>query len=351
MTDVVASALDEAVAVGGPKWGCRALGVAKATWYHRRRRTCRDAGASSDGDSGAGRSAAGRKPSWTISLWVRLLVCAVLCCEEFCESSPVQVFFTLLDRGVYLCSVRTMYRILDEVGLVSERRPQRSYPSESRKKPRLRASGPNQVWTWDITCLYGPPRTIWRLYVVMDIFSRKVVAWCLADHESGDLAARLIENACAREGICRDQLTMHADRGPAMTSIPVYDLFGELGIKPSHSRPYVSDDNPYSESQFKTLKYCPTYPGRFESKNAALAWCEAFFDWYNTEHRHSGIGYHTPASVHDGTAATIREHRQVVLDAAYQQHPQRFRNHKPIAPPLPKVAWINEPKEKVQTKS
>lgn len=281
-------ALAEAVALVGPRWACRALGVPKSSWYHRRGpKTRRDAASSGDGHT-AGPSAAGRKPAWTISLWLRLVVFAVLCCEEFCESAPAQVFFTLLDRGIYLCSARTMYRILDDVNLVSDRRPQRSYPSESRKKPRLEATGPNQVWTWDITCLYGPPRTIWRLYVVMDIFSRKVVAWCLAEHESGDLAAELIEKACAREGICRDQLTIHADRGPAMTSIPVYDLFRELGIKPSHSRPYVSDDNPYSESQFKTLKYCPAYPGRFDTKAGALAWCEAFFDWYNDEHRSLG---------------------------------------------------------------
>lgn len=348
---MVEPALVDAVEVAGPTWGCRALGVPLSSYYCRKRAPAQ-ARAQPGGteDNNAGSNHARTDPRWTLSVWQRLIVLAVLCCDEFCESAPAQVFYTLLDRGIYLCSISSMYRILHQANLVHDRRPQRSYPSESRRKPRLRATGPNLVWSWDITMLYGPARVKWHLYVIMDIFSRKVVGWRLEDVEDDRLAAELIEKTCATEYIERGKLTIHADRGPAMTSQTVYDLFCELGIAGSHSRPRVSDDNPYSEAGFKTLKYCPAFPGRFDTKQDAIAWCEAFFDWYNHEHRHSGIGFHTAATVHDGTAITLREQRQVVLDAAYAATPERFRNKAPTAPRLPRVAWINQPKENVRNK-
>lgn len=352
MNAIVEPALAEAVALAGPAWGCRALGVAPSTYYHRQRLD-HEEGADEASDQGgeAAVEVCRPDPPWTLSVWQRLVVLVVLCCEEFCESAPAQVFYTLLDQGIYLCSVSTMYRILREGDLVGDRRPQRSYPSESRKKPRLRATAANQVWSWDITMLHGPPRTRWYLYVIMDIFSRKVVGWRLEETEDAGLAAELIDKTCTAEDIDAGQLTIHADRGAAMTSQSVYDLFRDLGIAGSHSRPRTSNDNPYSEAGFKTLKYCPAYPGRFADIDAARAWCEAFFDYYNLEHRHSGVGYHTPASIHDGTAVTVREIRQAALDAAYALNPDRFPKKAPLAPKLPTAAWINKPKEKVRNET
>lgn len=210
----------------------------------------------------------------------------------------------LLDIGIYLCSIRTMYRLLAAAGENRERRRQRTHPA--RKKPELIARAPNQIWSWDIMKLAGPTRGVYyELFVIIDIFSHYVVAWCVAAAETGELAETFIADALDRQGVNRDQLTLHADRGSSMISKPVAQLLVDLGVTRSHSRPSVSNDNPYSEAQFKTLKYCPAFPGRFGSIADARAFCTVFFDHYNHVHRHAGIGLHTPASVHYGTATEI----------------------------------------------
>jgi len=266
----------------------------------------------------------------------------VLRSDRFVDASPAQAFYTLLDEGTYLASESTFYRILRQHGEVRERRRQATHPAK--KKPELVARGPNQCWSWDITKLKGPKRgEYYDCYVVLDIFSRYVVAWCVAPTESGELAKELIADAVARHQVPPGQLTIHADRGSSMTSNPVTELLTFLGIGRSHSRPHVSNDNPYSESQFKTLKYCPTFPERFGSIQDARAFCEQFFTYYCHEHRHSGIGYHTPASVHYGTAAEVRTQRAETLEVAYAANPARFRHRRPEPPKLPTIAWINEP--------
>jgi len=268
----------------------------------------------------------------------------VLRSPRFVDLSPAQVFHILLDEGRYLASVSTYYRLLRANGEVRERRRQATHPP--RVRPELVARRPLVVWSWDITKLKGPRRgEYFDLYVVLDIFSRYVVAWCVAPSESGELARELIADAVARHQVPPGQLTVHADRGSSMTSNPVVELLAFLGIGRTHSRPHVSNDNPYSESQFKTLKYCPAFPERFGCIEDARAFCETFFTYYNHEHRHSGIGYHTPASLHYGTAAEVRAQRQVTLDGAYAANPARFRHRRPAPPKLPTVAWINEPTE------
>ena len=269
-------------------------------------------------------------------------ILALLRSERFVDHSPAQVFFHLLDEGVYIASVSTFYRLLRTNGEVRERRRQATHPAKV--KPELVARGPNSVWSWDITKLKGPERGIYYdCYVVLDIFSRYVVAWCVEPSESGALAKELIADAVCRHNVLPGQLTIHADRGTSMTSKPVSELYIFLGIAQSHSRPHVSNDNPYSEAAFKTLKYCPAFPERFGSIEDARAFCQAFFTYYNGEHRHSGIAYHTPASVHFGTADEIRARRNETLRAAYAADPVRFRHRKPEAPKLPAVAWINDP--------
>ena len=268
----------------------------------------------------------------------------VLRSPRFVDLSPAQVFHILLDEGRYLASVSTYYRLLRANGEVRERRRQATHPP--RVRPELVARRPLVVWSWDITKLKGPKKgEYYDLYVVLDIFSRYVVAWCVAPSESGELAKELIADAVARHQVPPGQLTVHADRGSSMTSNPVVELLAFLGIGRTHSRPHVSNDNPFSESQFKTLKYCPAFPERFGCIEDARTFCETFFTYYNHEHRHSGIGYHTPASVHYGTATEVRAQRQITLDAAYTANPARFRHRRPEPPKLPTVAWINEPTE------
>lgn len=277
-------------------------------------------------------------------------ILSVLRSEEFCDLAPAQVWARLLDDGVYLCSIRTMYRLLATAGENRERRRQRTHPA--RTKPELIARAPNEVWSWDITKLAGPERGVYyELFVIIDIYSRYIVAWCVAEAETGELAEAFIEAALDRQQIGRDQLTLHADRGSSMTSKPVAQLLVDLGVTRSHSRPSTSNDNPYSEAQFKTLKYCPTFPARFGSISDARAFCEAFFDHYNHVHRHSGIGLHTPASAHYGTATEIRAQRTATLDAAYTANPARFRHRPPTPPKLPSVAWINEPTKQALIRS
>jgi putative transposase len=269
--------------------------------------------------------------------------------ERFWDSSPRQVYATLLDEGSYLCHWRTMYRILDEHAEVRERRNQLQHPDYT--KPELLATGPNQLWSWDITKLKGPAKwTYYYLYVILDVFSRypeddwfRVVGWMIAERETASLARELITASCTKQGIQPEQLTLHADRGSSMRSKSLALLLADLGVTKTHSRPYVCNDNPYSEAQFKTLKYRPDYPDRFGSLVDARSWARSFFQWYNHQHRHSGLGLMTPATVHYGQAQAIYEHRQQVLQDAYAAHPERFVRGLTTPPELPTAVWINRP--------
>ncbi len=263
--------------------------------------------------------------------------------ERFCDKAPAQVWATLLDEGTYLASVSTMYRLLRARAQVRERRAISRRPAHV--KPELMATRPNEVWSWDITKLAGPYKWTWfQLYTIIDVYSRYVVGYLVAPKESQILAEGLIADAIYRHEVPSDQLTLHADRGSSMTSRTVSQLLADLGVLQSHSRPHQSNDNPYSESAFKTLKYSPGFPKRFNNIAAARTFCDGFFEYYNNEHRHSGIGLHTPADVHFGLAEIVREKRQGVLDAAYVAMPHRFRRP-PTPPCIPDVAWINKPEE------
>jgi putative transposase len=265
--------------------------------------------------------------------------------ERFLDAAPAQVHATLLDEGTYLCSPRTMYRLLDTAGEIKERRDQVRRPHYA--APELLATRSNEVWSWDITKLLGPAKwTYFYLYVILDIFSRYVVGWMLAPRETAALAERLIAETCAKHAISPGQLTIHADRGGPMRSKPVALLLADLGVTKTHSRPHVSNDNPFSEAQFRTLKYCPQFPERFGSLEDGRAFGQAFFQWYNHEHRHSGLGFLTPAVVHVGHAATVRAHRQQVLATAFAAHPDRFVKGRPHAADLPTAVWINPPVKK-----
>jgi len=267
----------------------------------------------------------------------------VLHSDRFTDKAPQEVYATLLDEGAYHCSISTMYRILDENQEVKERRNQLTHPVY--QKPELLATTPNQVWSWDITKLLGPAKwTYFYLYVILDIFSRYVVGWMIAPAESAALAERLIKETCAKQNIEKGQLTIHADRGSSMRSRPVALLLADLGITKTHSRPYTSDDNPFSEAQFKTLKYMPDFPDRFGCIEDSRSFGQVFFPWYNTEHHHSGIGLHTPESVHYGFAKAVQKARGEVLRTAYEAHPERFVKKIPVPPLLPNAVWINKPK-------
>jgi putative transposase len=263
--------------------------------------------------------------------------------DRFMDQAPAQIVSHLLDEGRYVCSTRTMYRILKEASEIRERRDQARHPVY--KKPELLATGPNQVWSWDITKLLGPVKGVYfQLYVILDIFSRYVVGWTISMGESGSLARRLIHETCIKQSIQREDLTIHSDNGPSMTSTTVALLCGKLGITKTTSRPHVSNDNPFSESQFKTMKYMPAFPERFGSMEDARLFCVMFFGWYNSYHHHSGINMLTPASVHYGRAEEVLEARQKVLSMAYLNHPERFVRKPPSAGSTPKEVWINPPK-------
>jgi len=263
--------------------------------------------------------------------------------DRFVDCAPRTVYATLLDEQTYLCSPRTMYRILAENDEVRERRDQLRHPNYA--KPELLATGPNQVWSWDITKLLGPVKwTYYSLYVLLDIYSRYVVGWLLAERESSRLAEELISESCLKQNIPPQQLTIHADRGGPMLSKPLALLMSDLGVTKSHSRPLVSNDNPFSEAQFKTMKYRPDYPIRFGCLADARSWAREFFAWYNTAHYHSALSLLTPADVHSGRATTVIAARQQVLQQAYIQHPDRFVKGVPIHPALPTAVWINPPK-------
>jgi putative transposase len=315
----------------GKKAACEALGVPRATFYRRNR-------------TQPGRSN-GSRPTPPLALIPeeRQIVVDILHSERFQDQAPYEVYATLLDEGHYHCSIRTMYRILASLyGGVTERR--RRHQRTGYTKPELLATGPNQVWSWDITKLKGPVTwTYFYLYVILDIFSRYVVGWMVAHREQRALAHRLIDQTCAKQNIQPGQLTIHADRGSSMTSKVVAQLMADLGITQTHSRPYVSDDNPYSESQFKTLKYCPEFPDRFGSIEDARAFCGSFFSWYNKEHRHSGIALMTPEQVHYGMAQRVIAQRAGVLEAAFMRNPIRFKGKMPKPYALPEAVWINKP--------
>ncbi len=264
--------------------------------------------------------------------------------ERFVDLAPAEVWAILLDEGSYLGSIATFYRVLRARGESRERRRQAVHPAAA--KPELMASAPNQVHSWDITKLAGPAKwSYYYLYVILDIYSRYAVGWMVASRESAALAEALIGQTCAKQGIGRDQLTIHADRGSSMTAKPVAFLLADLGVTQSHSRPHVCNDNPYSEAQFKTLKYRPDFPARFGSIEAARVHCQAFFRWYNVAHRHAGLGLHTPADVHYQRAAAVQAQRASILSAAYAAHPDRFVRKPPTPPNLPATSWINPPEQ------
>lgn len=326
MTAVDALAQDVGIAPA-----CRAFMLPRATWYRRHEPK----------PTPAPRPTSGR----ALAAVERSTALNHLHSERFVDVAPAEIFATLLDEGIYVCSTRSMYRILAKEQAVRERRDQLRHPVYT--KPELLATAPKSVWSWDITKLRGPVAGMYfHLYVILDIFSRYVVGWMLAASESAALAAQLISEACSREGIDRSQLTIHSDRGVSMTSRTVAQLLAELGVDRSLSRPHVSNDNPFSESQLKTLKYRPTFQDRFGSIQDALAFCRDFFRWYNTQHRHSGIASLTPADVHFGRASRTLEARQTVLSAAYAAHPERFVRKAPIVLGLPPAVWINPPADR-----
>lgn len=316
----------------GTKAACEALGVSRASVY--RRRVAADVT-----ETVKQRKASPR----ALSEPERQEVLDTLHSERFQDKAPQEVYATLLDDGRYLCSTRTMYRILDGNAEVKERRDQLRHPAY--EKPELLATAPNQVWSWDITKLLGPEKwTYFYLYVILDIFSRYVVGWMLANRESAVLAKELIGETCTKQGVQPGQLTIHADRGSSMKSKPVAFLMADLGVTKTHSRPHTSDDNPFSESQFKTLKYRPDFPDRFGSIEDARAFCRSFFTWYNYEHKHTGICLLPPAAVHYGKAEALITARQSVLDKAYKLNPKRFVRKPPTHAPMPEAVWINPPK-------
>jgi transposase InsO family protein len=335
---VIDAAFAELVPLSSKTAACRILGKSRAT-LHRQENP----------RPGEREKAAAERAAHPAALSEeeRERVLDVLDSDRFADKSPAQAWAVLLDEGCYYCSIRTMYRILESRNEVRERRAQASHPP--RVRPELVANGPDQVWTWDITKLKSQWRGLYfDLYVMLDIFSRKVIRWEVHVTENGDLAKAFIENAVIANGGARPDY-IHADNGTSMTSKPVSQLLSDLNIADSHSRPHVSNDNPYSEAQFKTLKYCPVFPGSFASIEEARVFCALFFGYYNNEHRHSGIGLHTPQSVHDGTWREIRTRRQHVLDAAYAARPDRFRGRRPIAPALPRKVWINQPRPTIQS--
>jgi len=332
MTD---QAVAELAPVIGVRAACEAVGAAQAGWYRRHRQ-------SPAPSRPAPTQHADRVQPRALSDTERQAILSELHSDRFADLSPTEVWAILLDEGRYLGSISTFYRLLRQASGTRERRRQATHPAKV--KPELAASKPNEVWSWDITKLRGPAKWSWfHLYVILDIFSRYVVGWMVAHRESDRLAELLIAQTAAKQGISPKQLTIHADRGSSMTSKPVAFLLADLGITQSHSRPHVSNDNPYSEAGFKTLKYRPDFPERFDSIEAARLHCREFFAWYNECHHHTGIGLHTPADVHHGQAAAVHDKRAGVLDAAYTAHPERFVRQPPRPPELPKTSWINPP--------
>ena len=335
---MIDDAMAELVPVVGTKAACRVLGEARARHYRRHRK-----------------SPPPPRPERlpvpqprALSEVERKQLRATLNSPEYVDDAPATVYAKLLDEGIYLASTSTMYRELRRHDEVRERRRHATHPAA--KKPELIARRPKEIWSWDITKLLGPAKWTWfYLYVIIDIFSRYVPGWMLARTENAGLAEALLAETIMKQAVRRDQLTIHSDRGSPMTAKPIAFLLADLGVTKSFSRPHVSNDNPYSESQFRTMKYRPEFPERFGSYEDGHGFCGRFFGWYNEEHRHSGIGFHTPADVHYGRGQRVREQRGAVLNAAYTEHPERFVRKSPEPPTLPTVAWINEPKEVTAT--
>lgn len=314
----------------GATAACTALDIPRATYYRWKNPSHRQT------------NPAKRMTPLALTSDERQEVLTALHAEEYVDRAPAAVYSALLDRGTYLCSVRTMYRILESEGENRERRRQRKHPQYA--KPELLATQPNQLWSWDITKLKGPVKwTYFYLYTILDVFSRYVVGWMVSSKETGKLAKQLIAETCRKYNITPDQLVIHADRGSSMTSKTVALLMADLGVTKSHSRPYTSNDNPYSEAQFKTLKYRPDFPERFGSVQHSRAHCGDFFHWYNTIHYHSGIAMLTPEMVHFGMAQDILKNRNDVLLKAAADHPLRFKNKPPVPHQLPSEVWINPP--------
>lgn len=327
-------AVEQLAPVSGTAPTCAALGVARATLYRHRRRAR---------GAPAGAAPIERSSARALGAEERQAVLAALHSERFVDQSPAAVYARLLDEGAYLCSQRTMYRLLAEAGEVRERRDQLRHPAYA--KPELLASRPNEVWSWDITKLLGPAKwSYFYLYVLLDIYSRYVVGWMVAHRESAQLAKKLIAESARKQAIAPGQLTVHADRGSSMTSKPVALLLADLGVTKTHSRPSVSNDNPFSEAQFKTMKYRPEFPDRFGSIEDARAFGVGFFDWYNNRHYHSGLALLTPVTVHYGETAAVIARRGAVLAAAYAAHPERFVRRAPRPAEPPAAVWINPPK-------
>ena len=314
---------------------CATLGLARASVY--RGRACLS-------QSAVARPAKARSPR-ALGSKERSHVLDLLRTERFADQAPAEIYATLLDEGIYVCSIRTMYRILADNGAVRERRDQLRHPVY--QKPELLAEGPNQVWSWDITKLMGPAKwSYFYLYVILDIFSRRVVGWCVADAENAVLFKALFDDAFVKHGVPPGQLTLHADRGGPMKAKATAFLLADLGVTKSHSRPHTSNDNPFSEAHFKTLKYQPQFPKRFGCIEDAKRFCRAFFLWYNQDHHHAGIGLMTPDQVHYGQAPAVHAARQDVLKMAHQTNPERFVGKPPKPPPMPTQTWINPPRQK-----
>ncbi len=339
MTVMVDTAIEELTPIIGVRQACDAVGVSQADWYRRHRQTPAPPPKLTRPHRPQPRALTGEE---------RAAVREVLNSPEHVDEAPATVWAKLLDQGRYLASERTMYRILADHDEVRERRRQATHPAA--KKPELMADAPNRVWSWDITRLGGAAKWSWfYLYVIIDIFSRYVPGWMLATAENHTNAKALLAETIRKQNIPSGQLYIHSDRGSPMIAKPVAFMLAELGVIKSHSRPHCSNDNPYSEAHFRTLKYRPEFPDRFGSFTHARQHCEQFFAWYNLEHRHSGIGLHTPFDVHHGHAEAVREKRQTVLDNAYQLHPERFVRRPPSPPALPGAVWINKPDEEPPT--
>ena len=335
--DAVAATVPEAGMIAA---ACTAVGLSRATFHRRQAAAKRPPVAARPRP----------KPGRALAVDERQSVLDPLREDRFVDQAPAEVYATLLDEGLYRCSIRTMYRILHENDEVRERRQQLRHPVYV--KPELLAEGPNQVWSWDISKLMGPAKwTYFYLYVILDIFSRRVVGWCVADTESAALFKPLFESAVDNHAIPPGQLTLHADRGPSMKAKATALLLADLGVIKSHSRPCTSNDNPFSESCFKTLKYQPQLAKRFGSIQDTKTFCRAFFDWYNQHHRHLGIGLMTPDQIHYGQAAKVHAARQKTLDYAFRANPNRFVNKAPGPPHKPTAVWINPPAQKLHAQA
>ena len=337
------AAADQIAELIGRKKACTAVGLARATWYRNQKKASAEPTPEPKRPRRRGHQPRELSPAEKDRLN------EVMHSDEFVDKAPAEIYATLLDEGIYLASIPTMYRELHRRhGGGPERRRQATHPARS--KPELHATGPNQVWSWDVSKLRGPGKGDWFfLYWILDIFSRYAVGWCISEHETAKIGERLITDSILSQDVDPTGLTVHADRGAQQTAKSVAQLYADLGITRSHSRPRVSNDNPYSEAGFKTFKYRPDFPARFDSLQAAVAHGDQFFDWYNFEHHHWGLSLLTPAQVHHGHVDTVIEHRQQVLDQAHAANPERFVRRPPAAARPPAEAWINRPQQEDST--